>query len=83
MVSKRAGRHPVTEFFPYYSLRHGEEASRKGHYWLAHRDEELADAAAGHEYSLTLVDRDFSPLKLDGHAVAPVAGHVLSGVVQA
>ncbi|MQA42276.1 type VI secretion system baseplate subunit TssF [Rugamonas aquatica] len=55
----------ITEFFPYYSLRHGEEASRKGHYWLAHRDEELADAAAGHEYSLTLVDRDFSPLKLD------------------
>jgi type VI secretion system protein ImpG len=55
----------VTEFFPYYSLRHGEEASRKGHYWLAHRDEELADAEAGHEYSLTLVDRDFSPLKLD------------------
>lgn len=55
----------ITEFFPYYSLRHGEEASRKGHYWLAHRDEELADAAAGHEYSLALVDRDFSPLKLD------------------
>ena len=55
----------ITEFFPYYSLRHGEEASRKGNYWLAQRDEELADAAAGHEYSLTLVDRDFSPLKLD------------------
>ena len=55
----------ITEFSPYYSLRHGEEASRKGNYWLAHRDEELADAAAGHEYSLTLVDRDFSPLKLE------------------
>ncbi|MES2165303.1 MAG: type VI secretion system baseplate subunit TssF [Pseudomonadota bacterium] len=55
----------LTEFFPYYSLRHGEQDSRKGHYWLAHRDEELADAAAGHEYTLALVDRDFSPLKLD------------------
>ncbi len=55
----------LTEFFPYYSLRHGEADSRKGHYWLAHRDEQLADAASGHEYTLALVDRDFSPLTLD------------------
>ncbi|MBV6325233.1 type VI secretion system baseplate subunit TssF [Duganella violaceipulchra] len=55
----------LTEFFPYYSLRHGEQDSRKGHYWLAHRDEDVADAAAGHEYTLALVDRDFSPLTLD------------------
>jgi type VI secretion system protein ImpG len=61
----------VTEFFPYYSLRDGEEASRKGHYWLAHRDEELAEAGAGHEYLLTLVDRDFSPLAL-GEGTASV-----------
>ena len=48
----------VTEFFPYYSLRHGEADSRKGHYWLLHREEFMA---AGHEYTLTLVDRDLSP----------------------
>ncbi|OEZ99924.1 type VI secretion system baseplate subunit TssF [Duganella sp. HH101] len=65
LLRKTAQGSSITEFFPYYSLRHGEEAGRKGHYWLAQRDEELADAAAGHEYSLTLVDRDFSPLKLD------------------
>lgn len=55
----------MTEFFPYYSLRHGESASRKGHYWLAHRDDEMAAAGAGHEFSLTLADRDFSPLRLE------------------
>jgi type VI secretion system protein ImpG len=55
----------ITEFFPYYSLRHGEAASRIGHYWLAHRDDEMAAAGDGHEFSLTLADRDFSPLRLE------------------
>ncbi|MYN17109.1 type VI secretion system baseplate subunit TssF [Rugamonas sp. FT107W] len=55
----------LTEFFPYYSLRHGEEDSRQGRYWLAHRDEDMADAALGNEYSLALVDRNLSPLELD------------------
>jgi type VI secretion system protein ImpG len=52
----------VTEFFPYYSLRHGGAASRKGRYWRASRDEALAASDAGHDFSLTLVDHDFSPL---------------------
>ncbi|SFV13645.1 type VI secretion system baseplate subunit TssF [Pseudoduganella namucuonensis] len=59
----------VTEFIPYYSLRHGESASRKGHYWIARRDEE--PAGAGHEYTLSLVDRDFDPLA-DAAGVASV-----------
>lgn len=53
----------VTEFFPYYSLRHGGAASRRGRYWLASRDEALAANGAGHDFSLTLVDHDFSPLR--------------------
>ena len=53
----------VTECFPYYSLRHGGAASRKGRYWLASRDEALAARGAGHDFSLTLVDHDFSPLR--------------------
>lgn len=65
LLRKAPQGNSVTEFFPYYSLRHGEQDSRKGHYWLAHRDEELADAEAGHEYTLALLDRDFSPLTLD------------------
>ena len=52
-----------TEFVPYYSLRHGESPSRKGRYWIARRDEDLASGRAAHEYSLALVDRDFDPLK--------------------
>jgi len=52
-----------TEFVPYYSLRHGESPSRKGRYWIARRDEELASGRAAHEYSLSLIDRDFDPLR--------------------
>lgn len=51
----------VTEFVPYYSLRHGKEDSRSGHYWRVQRDEDLAAIGAGHDTSLTLVDQDFSP----------------------
>lgn len=53
----------ITDFFPYYSLRHGEAASRKGHYWLAHRDDQMT--SSGHEISLSLVDRESSPLRLE------------------
>ncbi|MRX11264.1 type VI secretion system baseplate subunit TssF [Pseudoduganella sp. FT25W] len=52
----------VTEFFPYYSLRHGDAGDRKGRYWLAQRDELMT---AGLEYSLSLVDRAFSPLRMN------------------
>ncbi|MYN42852.1 type VI secretion system baseplate subunit TssF [Duganella sp. FT109W] len=62
VVRKTEDGNAVTDFFPYYSLRHGEAESRKGHYWLAQREELMA---AGHEYSLTLVDRDFSPVQAD------------------
>ena len=58
------GEH-VDEFFPYYSLRHGGEACRKGRYWLANRDRTLASGAAVHDFSLTLVDHDFSPLQIE------------------
>jgi len=63
MVNKAEEGSVVTDFFPYYSLRHGEAESRKGHYWLAQREELMAP---GHEYSLTLVDRDFSPIHAEG-----------------
>ena len=53
----------ITGFFPYYSLRQGEAASRKGHYWLAHRNDQAE--ATEHEFSLALLDRDFSPLQIE------------------
>lgn len=63
MVNKTEEGSAVTDFFPYYSLRHGEAESRKGHYWLAQREELMAP---GHEYALTMVDRDFSPIDAEG-----------------
>ncbi len=63
LVRQASEGESVTEFFPYYSLRHGGAASRQGRYWLASRDEALAASGAGHDVSLTLVDHDFSPLR--------------------
>ena len=62
MVRKTAEGSSVTDFFPYYALRHGEAESRQGRYWLMQREELMP---AGQEHSLTLVDRDFSPLRDD------------------
>lgn len=62
MVRKTEGGSSVTEFFPWYSLRHGASDSRKGHYWLMQREDLMS---AGHEHTLTLVDRDFTPLHSD------------------
>ncbi|MYM25477.1 type VI secretion system baseplate subunit TssF [Duganella sp. FT135W] len=61
LVRKARDGSTVTEFFPYYSLRHGD-VERKGRYWLAHRDELMT---AGLEHTLALVDRDFSPLCME------------------
>ncbi|TFW31772.1 type VI secretion system baseplate subunit TssF [Massilia horti] len=54
----------ITEFHPYYSLRHGK-AGRRGHYWVARRDEALALAQAGHELQLSLVDIDLDPTSIE------------------
>jgi type VI secretion system protein ImpG len=63
MVSKTEEGSVVTDFFPWYSLRHGEAESRKGNYWLAQREELMAP---GHEVAISLVDRDFAPTQADG-----------------
>lgn len=51
----------LTEFTPFYSLRHGAGPGRKGHYWVLRRDEDMAAMNPGHEFSIALVDRDFQP----------------------
>lgn len=53
----------LTEFAPYYSLRHAEGTGRKGHYWRLRRDDDMASVNPGHEFSIAFVDRDFSPVK--------------------
>lgn len=65
LVRKSEGGSAVERYFPYYSLRHGDGEHRKGRYWLLRRDEELGAGSGSHEYSLSLVDSDFSPLELD------------------
>ena len=61
VVSKTAQGSAVTEFFPYYSLRH-DAANRKGHYWLTQHEDLMT---AGHEHAIAFVDRTSSPLQME------------------
>jgi type VI secretion system protein ImpG len=57
----------MTEFRPFYSLRHGESADKRGHYYVVRRDEHLG---AGHEYQIAFVDADFDPASCDQATVS-------------
>jgi len=61
MVRDSVGGAGPMEFRPYYSLRHGEEATKKGHYWIMRRDEVLAVTNPGYENLLSFIDIDFAP----------------------
>lgn len=52
----------VQEFRPFYSLHHGEDPERSGHYWLARRDELVAAHTPGYETELSFVDLEFDPV---------------------
>ncbi|MDN2711622.1 type VI secretion system baseplate subunit TssF [Janthinobacterium sp. SUN118] len=66
MVRRRGQKEVVTEFRPFYSLRHGEEATAKnGHYWMLRHDAELAALSPGHEKRITLIDGDFNPMEVE------------------
>lgn len=53
----------VTEFRPFYALHHGEAPEATGHYWMAHRDEQVARSSPGFETELSFVDLDFNPVQ--------------------
>jgi len=55
----------VTEFHPYYSMRHGLAGGRKGHYFAIRRDELQARTNPGHETMISLVDIDLNPLVVE------------------
>lgn len=61
-VRQTAQGEAITEFRPFFSLRHGETPEQDGHYWYAERDPMVAESAPGYETSLTLVDADFDPV---------------------
>lgn len=65
MVRRRDQKETVTEFRPFYSLRHGEDAGGKGHYWVARHDATLAAISPGHETRIALVDVDFNPMQVE------------------
>ncbi|UVW28000.1 type VI secretion system baseplate subunit TssF [Massilia sp. H6] len=68
MLRQNGAGRAVTEFRPFYSLRHGEESSMsKGHYWMMRHDETLAICSPGHEKSITLVNADCEPLAIERH----------------
>jgi type VI secretion system protein ImpG len=51
----------VTEFRPFYALRHGESGEHAGHYWMARRDEVVAERSPGFETEISIVDLDLTP----------------------
>ncbi|MFC5473587.1 type VI secretion system baseplate subunit TssF [Paraherbaspirillum soli] len=55
----------VTEFRPFYSLRHGESADKAGHYYAMRRDELVASRSPGYETEISIVDIDFDPAAIE------------------
>jgi len=53
----------ITEFRPFFSLRHGETPDRDGYYWYAQRDHLVAESSPGYETSISIVDADFDPVQ--------------------
>jgi type VI secretion system protein ImpH len=70
MVRQSPQGETLTEFRPFYSLRHGHSPEQSGHYWMMRRDEHISAVNPGYETEITIVDIDFDP--------AAVATHTLS-----
>lgn len=62
-VRQTAQGESITEFRPFFSLRHGECPAEDGHYWYAQRDPVLAESSPGYETSISIVDADFDPVQ--------------------
>ena len=62
MVRQRAGERKLTEFRPFYSLRHGEDPASRGYYWVMRHDETVAAISPGFEKRITLIDSDLALL---------------------
>ncbi|WP_443113026.1 type VI secretion system baseplate subunit TssF [Herbaspirillum seropedicae] len=55
----------VTQFRPFYSLRHGQSPEKEGHYWAMRRDELVALKSPGYETEISIVDIDFDPAEVE------------------
>lgn len=66
MVRQRGSDAAVTEFRPFYSLRHAQDVEPEGgRYWLVRHDETLAVCSPGHEKSITLVNANCEPFAIE------------------
>lgn len=63
LVRETAANERVVEFRPFYSLHHGEDPGREGHYWIARRNELVAQRSPGFETEISIVDSDFDPAR--------------------
>jgi type VI secretion system protein ImpG len=61
MLRQHGSESSLIEYRPFYSLRHGEGANRKGRYWILRHDEKMSVKSAGHEHAISLVDADCAP----------------------
>lgn len=71
MVSQGGKNSVISEFRPFFSLRHGEDGGlHKGRYWLMRHDETLAICSPGHEKLITLVNADCESLEAGRHTIS-------------
>lgn len=62
MVRQRDGASALTEFRPFYSLRHGEDNAGRVCHWVMRHDDSAAAMTPGLEKRLTLIDGDLDVL---------------------
>ncbi|AYM75027.1 type VI secretion system baseplate subunit TssF [Janthinobacterium agaricidamnosum] len=60
LVRKDEAGERLSTFLPLYATLQGSQTEH-GQYWLARRDEAVADVSPGHEMRLSLIDPQFSP----------------------
>jgi type VI secretion system protein ImpG len=70
MVREHGTGSRVTAFHPMYTTHHGDAGGRRGHYWVARRDEALAITAPGHDMRIAFIDIDLNPLQATADTVS-------------
>ncbi|TFW31009.1 type VI secretion system baseplate subunit TssF [Massilia horti] len=55
----------VTQFRPFYSLKHAQTPEQSGHYWAMRRYQSLAEKSPGFETQISIVDIDFDPAEVE------------------
>lgn len=58
MLRQAGNAATLVEYRPFYSLKHGQAANRKGRYWIERHDEKMAISSPGHATTISLVDAD-------------------------